>query len=145
MGDLYITINSFSYKKGLPDDPSGNGGGHVFDCRCIQNPGLLDEYKLLTGRDAAVISYLKNHSDADRFVENVFEVVRQSIQSYQNKGYTSLMISFGCTGGRHRSVYCAEALAEKIRETFDVSLCVRHQEAFGRDISGEYNNSECQN
>lgn len=128
MSRLKITINSFSYRQGIPDDPSGNGGGHVFDCRAITNPGTLTEYKALSGRDAPVIAFLKEHSKADRFVDNAFQIVEQSIEAYLQAGYTHLMVSFGCTGGQHRSVYCAETLAARIRARCDVDLTLVHHE-----------------
>ncbi len=131
MSHLKITINSFSYRQGIPDDPAGNGGGHVFDCRALTNPGMLSEYKALSGRDAPVITFLKTHSEADRFVDNAFRIVEQSISAYLQAGYTHLMVSFGCTGGQHRSVYCTEALAAKIRADYDVDLTLVHHEQQG--------------
>lgn len=128
MPRLQITINSFSYRKGIPDDPSGNGGGFVFDCRCLSNPGKLPEFNALSGKDAPVIAFLKIHSEASLFVDNAFRLVEQSITAYQKTGYTCLTISFGCTGGQHRSVYCAESLADRIRKTFDVDVTIVHRE-----------------
>jgi len=129
MVKLHITIMSFSFRNGIPEDSSGNGGGFVFDCRALANPGRLPEYQTLTGKDASVIEYLKKNSEADSFVENSCQMVGQSIQAYLKAEYTHLMVCFGCTGGQHRSVYCAELLAHKIRKIpdVDVSLCHREQ------------------
>lgn len=128
MPRLNVTINSFSYRQGIPDDPSGNGGGHVFDCRALTNPGTLPEYKALSGKDAPVSAFLKTHSEVNRFVDNAFRIVEQSMDAYLQSGYTHLMVSFGCTGGQHRSVYCAETLAARIYARYDVDLKLVHHE-----------------
>lgn len=125
---LKVTINSFSYRKGYPSDDSGNGGGYVFDCRAIHNPGRYDQYKMLTGRDNEIIDFLVKESDMDQFLENVYSLVEQSVTNYQKRYFTNLMISFGCTGGRHRSVYCAEKLAQHLKDKFNVKIIINHRE-----------------
>jgi aminoglycoside/choline kinase family phosphotransferase len=125
---LRITINSFSYRKSLPRDHSGNGGGHVFDCRALPNPGRYEEYKQLTGRDTKVIDYLRDKKEVAQFLDSVKTIVSQSIESYQSMDYTSLMVSFGCTGGQHRSVYCAEKLNEFLNEQFQLETVLVHKE-----------------
>lgn len=120
-GRLNVKVFSFSYKKGYPEDLSGNGGGFMFDCRGMHNPGRYDEYKQLTGRDQPVIDFLKDRGEADVFAERAFEIVAPSVERYIQRGFASLQIGFGCTGGRHRSVYCAEAVARKIAEKFPLA------------------------
>lgn len=123
-----ITINSFAYKNGIPQDHSGNGGGFVFDCRCLENPGRYDEYKNLTGRDQAVIDFLTGKPDAEQFMSHAFTMVRQAADVYAARGFTHLMISFGCTGGQHRSVYMAEHLAGYLRNNSTANVVVIHHE-----------------
>lgn len=128
-GGLTVTIGSFSYKHGLPADLSGNGGGFVFDCRAIHNPGRYEPYKPLTGRDAAVRSFLENESDIGEFIVNVKALVDMSVDTYLRRGFQSLNVFFGCTGGRHRSVYSAEALAKHIMNKYpDVRIVLYHRE-----------------
>lgn len=129
-GRLTVTVSSFAYPKGIPDDKSGNGGGYVFDCRAIHNPGRYERYKSLTGRDSEVIEFLKADGEADRFLESAWKLIDMSVRKYITRGFSSLTVSFGCTGGQHRSVYCAEATARHIAETFpeaDVDLTHREQ------------------
>lgn len=126
---LTVTINSFSYKiGGIPGDGSGNGGGFVFDCRFIHNPGRYEPYKKLTGRDETVINFLRHHSNMDDFMNNVFRIVDNAIEDYIERSFTHLMVNFGCTGGQHRSVYAADALANHIQEKYGVKLKVHHIE-----------------
>ncbi len=113
-GRLEVKVYSFSYKKGIPEDMSGNGGGYVFDCRSIHNPGKYEPYKKLTGRDREVIDFLEDDGEITGFLEHVYGVVDPHVETFSRRGFTSLMVSFGCTGGRHRSVYCAEHLARHL-------------------------------
>jgi aminoglycoside/choline kinase family phosphotransferase len=123
-----VSINSFSYKKGYPDDKTGNGGGFVFDCRGIHNPGRYAEYKQKTGRDREVIEFFKNKTSIDEFVGNVINIVKPTIDNYIERDFNSLNISFGCTGGQHRSVYCAEQMATFIRNNYNVKVRLIHRE-----------------
>ncbi|MBN1950644.1 MAG: phosphotransferase [Bacteroidales bacterium] len=125
---LLISINSFSYKKGIPQDFTGHGGGFVFDCRALPNPGRLEEYKDKTGMDAAVIEFLEKEQDVKDFLRWTGELVSASVSNYLERGHEHLMISFGCTGGQHRSVYCAEQVYKLIREKYDVRIKIRHIE-----------------
>ncbi len=123
---LNVTINSFSYKEGVPQDYSGNGGGFVFDCRSLDNPGRYTEYKNNTGLDKNVIRFLQNRVDVKKFLDHIFIIVDEAIENYQKRNFSNLMINFGCTGGQHRSVYCAKNLADHIKEKFDVQVLVNH-------------------
>jgi aminoglycoside/choline kinase family phosphotransferase len=125
---LNVSINSFSFRRGIPYDPSGHGGGFVFDCRLLPNPGRQQEYQQLTGKDDAVITYLENEPAVHLFVENVEKLVQQSVKSYLQAGYGSLQLNFGCTGGRHRSVYCAERVAATLRSQKNVTVILKHSE-----------------
>ncbi len=125
---LQITITSFSYKKGIPEDPSGNGGGHVFDCRAILNPGRFEPYKTITGRDQPVIDFLEEKTDIKDFLATAFDIVDRSVKVYLDRNFQHLMVSFGCTGGQHRSVYSADALATHLKEKFPVKIVVNHVE-----------------
>jgi len=125
---LIVTINSFSYKRALPEDKTENGGGFIFDCRAIHNPGRFEEYKLLTGKNQKVIDFLDQESEMTDFLNHVFALVDQSVKKYIQRKFTHLMVSFGCTGGQHRSVYCAENLAKHLSENFDIHIIVNHIE-----------------
>lgn len=128
-GRLNITVSSFSFKKGLPYDPTGNGGGYVFDCRSIHNPGRYKEYKALTGMDEPVIRFLEDDGEITGYLEHVYGVVDPHVETYASRGFTSLMVSFGCTGGQHRSVYCAEHLARHLASKYsDVRVRLIHRE-----------------
>jgi aminoglycoside/choline kinase family phosphotransferase len=124
---LSININSFSFRRGVPDDESGNGGGFVFDCRALPNPGRFEEYKDLSGNDLPVRMFLDEQDEVQAFIHRAMDMVRPSIENYRSRSFSNLMISFGCTGGRHRSVYCAEELASIIRKQSGVEVLVRHQ------------------
>ena len=126
---LVVRIFSFSYKKGIPEDESGNGGGYVFDCRSTHNPGRYEEYKQMTGLDEPVIRFLEDDGEILTFLDSVYKLADAHVQRYIERGFTSLMFSFGCTGGQHRSVYSAQHLAEHIHQKFgiEVRLCHREQ------------------
>lgn len=127
---LKINIISFSYKlSGIPEDPSMNGGGFVFDCRFIENPGRIDEYKTLNGKDKPVIEFLESQSAMKDFLESVFKIIDSSIENYIKRDFTDLMISFGCTGGQHRSVYAAEKTRNHIMNNYNnIIIKTRHAE-----------------
>ncbi len=126
--DLEIKIISFAYKMGIPEDTSGNGGGFVFDCRAITNPGKYEQFKALTGLDVPVIRFLEEESEATSFLQNVNKLVDASVERYLTRGFTSLMVCFGCTGGQHRSVYCAQQLAEHLLKKYKVKINLLHRE-----------------
>lgn len=128
-GVLEVKVCSFSFKKGVPQDMSGNGGGYVFDCRSIHNPGRYAPYKALTGKDEPVIRFLEEDGEIIQFLEHVYGVVDPHVETYASRGFTSLMVSFGCTGGQHRSVYCAEHLAHHLASKFpNVRIRLTHRE-----------------
>ena len=130
---LVVKICSFSYKKGIPADLSGNGGGFVFDCRGILNPGRYDQYKEIHGRDRPVMEFLERQTRMQDFLNSVFDIVDISVEDYIRRGFNSLAVNFGCTGGQHRSVYAADALARHLRTKYkvNVDLCHVEQEAKG--------------
>jgi len=125
---LTVRIFSFSFHRGLPQDDTGNGGGFVFDGRSLPNPGREDRFKTLTGKDAAVIDYLNQQESVHQFLARAISLVDASVSTYQSRGFKHLMVSFGCTGGQHRSVYLAEQLAEHLRAKDGVEVVVRHRE-----------------
>jgi RNase adaptor protein for sRNA GlmZ degradation len=128
-GVLEVRVCSFSFHKGIPQDLSGNGGGYVFDCRSIHNPGRYAPYKKLTGRDEQVIRFLEDDGEVFSFLEHVYGVVDPHVETYSSRGFTSLMVSFGCTGGQHRSVYCAEHLARHLAEKYpNIRVHLSHRE-----------------
>jgi len=134
---LIITINSFSYKKtGYPKDETDNGGGFVFDCRGILNPGRIDEYKTQTGRDKAVKDYLEQQTEMPNFMNNVYTIVDISVTDYLKRGFSSLVVNFGCTGGQHRSVYAADALARHLRNKFNAKIVIHHLEQNWHETRG---------
>ena len=126
--NLTVRITSFSYKKGLPADPSGNGGGFIFDCRAIHNPGKYPEFKLLNGMDAPVAQFLEDKSEMPGFLQLVTSLIDQSVKKYIDRGFSHLSVSFGCTGGQHRSVYAAEKLAAHLKNNFPVNVVLTHRE-----------------
>ncbi len=116
---LKIRINSFSYLyKGIPEDNTENGGGFVFDCRFIYNPGRNSEFRNLTGKDKQVADFLDKQKEMQDFLNNVFNIIDPSVENYLSRNFTDLMISFGCTGGQHRSVYSAEKLREHLNQKY---------------------------
>jgi hypothetical protein len=127
---LVVKICSFSYRKGIPEDASGNGGGFVFDCRGIDNPGRYEDYKEFHGRDKSVMEFLERQTKMQTFLNSVFDLVDISVEEYIKRGFTNLAVNFGCTGGQHRSVYAADALARHLRNKYKVKieLCHREQE-----------------
>ena len=127
---LTIEIHSFSYKKGgIPKDNTGNGGGFAFDCRGILNPGRIEEYKAQTGCDTGVQEFLENQTEMPQFLELVKNIVSININNYLDRNFEHLQINFGCTGGQHRSVYCAEKTAQFIREKYpQATVSIYHDE-----------------
>jgi len=125
---LVVRIFSFSYKKGIPEDESGNGGGYVFDCRSTHNPGRYEQYKKITGLDQPVIEFLEQDGEILQFMESVYKLADFHVQRFIDRGFTNLMFSFGCTGGQHRSVYAAQHLAQYINDKFGVEVHVCHRE-----------------
>ena len=125
---LSVRIFSFSYKKGIPEDESGNGGGYVFDCRSTHNPGRYEPYKQLTGLDEPVIRFLEDDGEILTFLDSVFRLADAHVERYIQRGFTDLMFSFGCTGGQHRSVYCAQHLAEHLHQKYGIEVRLFHRE-----------------
>lgn len=124
---LNINVRSFSYKRGIPKDSSDNGGGFVFDCRGILNPGRIQEFKTQTGRDKAVIDYLESETKIATFLEGAYTMVDLTVEDYLQRGFSNLEINFGCTGGQHRSVYSADAMAKHLQEKFlQIQIQVKH-------------------
>lgn len=125
---LKVLVYSFSYHRGIPKDLSGNGGGYVFDCRAVHNPGRYAQYKKLTGRDIEVIQFLEDDGEITEFLTHVYGLVDMHVSRYIERGFTNLMFSFGCTGGQHRSVYSAQHIAEYINEKFGCAVQLIHRE-----------------
>ena len=125
---LTVRVGSFSFHRGLPVDETGNGGGFVFDGRSLPNPGREERFKPLTGRDAPVIEYLEQQESVRQFLASVIALVEQSVSNYQSRAFKDLMVSFGCTGGQHRSVYLAEQLAKHLRGRDGVEVVLHHRE-----------------
>ncbi len=131
---LKVHVYSFSYKKGIPADVTGHGGGFVFDCRGILNPGRFEEYKTITGKDAAVKEFLETKTLMPQFLEHVFATVDISVDDYVRRGFDHLTVSFGCTGGQHRSVYAAEALVQHLRDKYGFEATILHLEQEEHDM-----------
>ncbi|MFZ9660643.1 MAG: RapZ C-terminal domain-containing protein [Chitinophagaceae bacterium] len=125
---LQVSIKSFSYRSGIPEDQSGNGGGFVFDCRGILNPGRFEEYKPLTGRDKAVQEFLIHKTEMNTFLQHVFSIVDITVEDYIKRGFEHLSVHFGCTGGQHRSVFAADKLAQHLENKFKVKVNTHHRE-----------------
>jgi hypothetical protein len=123
---LIVKICSFSYRNGIPADTTGNGGGFVFDCRGILNPGRLDSMKTKTGRDKEVKDFLEQQTKMQEFLNSAFDIIDISVEDYIKRGFEHLTVSFGCTGGQHRSVYAADALARHLRNKFKVKIELKH-------------------
>jgi aminoglycoside/choline kinase family phosphotransferase len=132
--NMAVRVFSFSFHQGMPKDDSGHGGGFVFDCRGLPNPGREERFKSLTGRDEQVIDYLQQQESVRQFLASATSLVDSSVNNYQRRGFKNLMVSFGCTGGQHRSVYLAEQLAKRLRGANGVDVVVRHLglEAMGK-------------
>lgn len=118
MSKLNINVRSFSYRKGIPEDKSGNGGGFVFDCRGILNPGRINEYKTQTGRDEGVQKFLLEKTKMPQFLASIKEILDITVEDYIKRGFTNLEINFGCTGGQHRSVFAADSVGDYLKEKY---------------------------
>ena len=130
-GKLTVRVMSFSYRKGgIPEDNSGNGGGFVFDCRAMHNPGKYEQYKKITGADAPVIEFLESQGEVQQYLEHVYGLVDPAVDKYIERGFLNLMVAFGCTGGQHRSLYCANHLAEHLKAKFGdrIHVVLEHRE-----------------
>jgi RNase adaptor protein for sRNA GlmZ degradation len=124
--NLVVRVFSFSFHQGAPQDDTGNGGGFVFDARSLPNPGREEQYKSLTGKDAPVIEYLIQHDAVHQYLGHVMALVDATASGYRDRGFKNLMVSFGCTGGQHRSVYLAEQLAKHLRDKDGIDVVIRH-------------------
>ena len=127
-GPLVVKVFSFSFKKGIPTDDSGNGGGYVFDCRSTHNPGRYEPYKKINGLTEPVIRFLEDDGEITAFLKPVYALADHHVERYIQRGFTSLMFCFGCTGGQHRSVYSAQHLAEHLHEKFGIEVRIVHRE-----------------
>lgn len=125
---MTVTLMSFSYKKQLPQDPSPHGGGFIFDCRALPNPGRYPEYQCYTGKDTPVEHFFSDKPEMDNFLSHVDALVSQSVKTYMERGFKQLFVAFGCTGGQHRSVYCAEQIAKRLIQKFDIEVSLTHRE-----------------
>ncbi|MDE2314501.1 MAG: phosphotransferase [Elusimicrobia bacterium] len=124
---LTVRIQSFSYRNGVPADEHGHGGGFVFDCRALPNPGRLPRYAKMTGQDAPVAAFLKKEPAVRKFLSHAEALLSGAVDNYKSRNFTDLFVAFGCTGGRHRSVYCAETVAEFLRRRKDVAVEISHR------------------
>jgi len=125
---MKIVIGSFSYRIGYPVDSSPHGGGFVFDCRCIKNPGREEQYKCMTGQDSAVQSYIAALPEAEQFFASILSIVSHALATYEQRGFDYLSVQFGCTGGQHRSVYFAELLAKTLQGQQRGSVELTHRD-----------------
>ena len=125
---LLVTVYSFSFKKGLPVDESGNGGGYIFDCRSTHNPGKYEQYKQLTGLDQPVIDFLEQDGEITTFLQSVDKLIDHHVERFLERGFTHLQVCFGCTGGQHRSVYSAEYTAKRLHAKYGVRVHLIHRE-----------------
>ena len=125
---LEVSIYSFAYKKGIPADTSGNGGGYVFDCRSINNPGKFEYHRQFNGNDAEVVKFLEDDGEIFGFLDNVYKLIDPHVKRFIERKFTHLQVCFGCTGGQHRSVYCAEHLADHLAHKFDIKISLHHRE-----------------
>ena len=125
---LEVHIYSFAYKKGIPADTTGNGGGYVFDCRSVNNPGKYEHYRRFNGTDAEVIKFLEDDGEVTVFLDSVYKLVDAHVRRFVERKFTHLQVCFGCTGGQHRSVYCAEHLARHLADKYNVKVLVTHRE-----------------
>lgn len=127
-GSLEVLVTSFSFRKGIPEDPSGNGGGYVFDCRALPNPGKIEYYRSFTGMDREVEDFFRDKPQVPEFLSSVFRLADAHVERFLERGFTHMMISFGCTGGQHRSVYCAGKMASHLKEKYGVKVVLVHRE-----------------
>ena len=125
---LEVKVFSFAYKKGIPVDTTGNGGGYVFDCRAINNPGKYEHYRQFTGLDQEVIKFLEDDGGVTKFLDHVYYMVDSHVKRFMERKFTHMQVCFGCTGGQHRSVYCAEHLARHLSDSFDIKVTLCHRE-----------------
>lgn len=125
---LVVTMYSFSYKKGIPNDASGNGGGFVFDCRAVNNPGKYERFYKLTGLDEPVIQFLEEDGEILKFIRNSLSLIEASVKRYMERKFTNLMVCYGCTGGQHRSVYASQRVAKHLNEKFGIEVHLIHRE-----------------
>ena len=125
---LEVQVYSFAYKKGIPADTTGNGGGYVFDCRSVNNPGKYEYYRQFNGTDPEVIKFLEDDGEVTVFLDSVYKLVDAHVQRFIERKFTHLQVCFGCTGGQHRSVYCAEHVARHLADKFNIKVVVTHRE-----------------
>lgn len=133
---LKVRVSSFSYREGIPADNSENGGGFVFDCRALNNPGRLVEYQSLSGKDEAVKRFMAALPETATFLSGVYTLVDQAVENYMKRGFENLMVSFGCTGGQHRSVYCAGQLATHLHQKYGLAVDAEHTSNYFQDANG---------
>lgn len=134
---LEVSVYSFSYRKGIPADSSGNGGGYVFDCRALPNPGKYEQYRSSTGMDSDVEAFFSDKPQMPDFLDSVFRLVDAHAERFIQRGFTHMMVAFGCTGGQHRSVYCAELTAEHLSRKYDIRVRLEHREqGVSKELSG---------